>query len=855
MVVKITVQKSSGNMRVKSEWNKDLVNFFRSRSVRKWDAVNKEWIFPDYELNSVIDYISPRFEYSITTDESEKEYVSNLDSVPDWYQFKLKPFKHQVEGICYGLQHPKFLLADEQGLGKALALDTKVYTPTGYKLMKDIEVGDYVFNAHGNPVKVLATYYHENVNMCRITFSDNVTVDCCEDHLWKIYDKRGSRVVDTKWFFDDNQYGIPRNFDLHSVHGSIRYFINLCEPVNFNSVDVDTNPYDFGKNLNMGENSIPDFFKYNSKYVRFGIVQGIFDAHGVVCENSVKVTVRSVGLRDDVVFLVQSLGFTAVCSAEKDNTSFSICVSGYDLSKLFHSSENRNKFLIDDAQRYRGIIRVERIGLGNAKCITVDDQEGLYLIDNFVVTHNTKQMLDLSCILKKEKNLKHVLIITCVNSLKYNWRNEVSIHTDELGYILGTRYRKNGREIIGDNSERLIDLTKLDSSDFDKYFFIITNIETLRYKAVHEVEKKTKKGVTKKKRITEYPIVDQLQKLMKDGVIGMVIADEIHRCKDSASQSGRALLSLDCPYKVALTGTPIMNKPVDLYTPLHWLDVERHSFWAFSKRYCITGIGSKDVIGYKNLHEIQSMLDSCMLRRLKSEVLDLPEKIIIRDYVEMTKDQWKLYDDVRNQIIEDIDKVRLSPNPLTQLTRLRQVTGNPSILSSKVSDNPKYKRMCEIIEDVAEAGGKAVVFSFWTNIINPAFDLLKSMGYNPALYTGENTDSRESEKERFMTNPSCKVILGTVGAMGTGLTLTAANTAIFLDDPWNRATKDQCEDRIHRIGTTGSVNIITIMCKDTIDERINDIVYRKGKLSDVIIDREEDIRKNPKVLDYLLSIK
>jgi SNF2 family DNA or RNA helicase len=89
--------------------------------------------------------------------------------------------------------------------------------------------------------------------------------------------------------------------------------------------------------------------------------------------------------------------------------------------------------------------------------------------------------------------------------------------------------------------------------------------------------------------------------------------------------------------------------------------------------------------------------------------------------------------------------------------------------------------------------------------------------------------------------------------MGTGLTLTEADTVIFLDEPWNRAIKDQAEDRVHRIGTKSSPNIITIMCKNTIDEKIHDIVYRKGKMSDIIVDKEEDLFKNPSVLNYLLS--
>ena len=161
--------------------------------------------------------------------------------------------------------------------------------------------------------------------------------------------------------------------------------------------------------------------------------------------------------------------------------------------------------------------------------------------------------------------------------------------------------------------------------------------------------------------------------------------------------------------------------------------------------------------------------------------------------------------------------------------------------------------MVELVEGVVADGSKAIIFSNWTDVLDPAYEVLKEKGFNPALYTGKNKDTRESEKTKFKNDPSCKVICGTIGAMGTGLTLTEATTVIFLDEPWNRAIKDQAEDRAHRIGTTQHINVITIMCKDTIDERIHDVVYRKGKMSDIIVDKEEDLFKNPSVINYLLS--
>jgi len=471
----------------------------------------------------------------------------------------------------------------------------------------------------------------------------------------------------------------------------------------------------------------------------------------------------------------------------------------------------------------------------------------------------TKQILDLSQILKKQHGIKHVLIVTCVNSLKYNWYDEVYKHTGDKAFILGTRISKRGNASIGSNEDKLNDIVNINTGPAKDCFYLITNIETLRYvKRVQEPLKTKKNGVQRFRKRTIFLMVEALQKAIKDGDISMMVVDESHRVKNSASIQGEALLSLSCDYQVALTGTPVVNKPLDAYIPLKWLGFEEHSYYQFERHYSIKGgFGDHQIIGYKNLPELVSVLDKCMIRRLKTDVLkDLPEKIYINDYVEMTKEQIKLYEQIREQILTDvIDKVNISPNPLTTLIRLRQVTGNPNIISSQIKDNPKFDRMVQLVDDVVDNGGKCLIFSNWTNIIFPAYELLQKLGYQPAVYTGQNKKDREQERERFCKDEKCKVLLGTMDSIGVGFTLTEANTVIFLDEPWSRAAKTQCEDRVHRIGTKESPNIITIMCKGTIDERINDIVYKKGKMSDILIDKEEDILKNPNIINYLLDVK
>lgn len=435
---------------------------------------------------------------------------------------------------------------------------------------------------------------------------------------------------------------------------------------------------------------------------------------------------------------------------------------------------------------------------------------------NYALTHNkfllgdeqglgkTKQALDIA-VARKHK-MRHCLIVCGVNNLKWNWYKEVEIHTNEKAHILGSRVNRKGKTVIGSSAERLADLKQI----HDEYF-LITNIETLRDKSIQS----------------------QIKKMCSDGIIGMTIIDEIHKCKNSQSKQGKAIHCCCSYYRLALTGTPLMNNPVDLYNVLKWLEVENHSLTYFKNLYCeMGGFGGYEIIGYKNLDQLENSLNRNMLRRRKEEVLDLPPKIYTDELLDLDSSQDKLYRDVTNQIIEDIDRIMLLPNPLTELIRLRQVTSNPNILTSKNITNVKYDRILDILESTTD---KVIIFSNWTKVINPLYIKLSSLGYNPALVTGESKDPI-LEMNKFQSDNTCKVILGTTPALGTGYTLTAANTVIFIDEPWSKAIKDQAEDRCHRIGTKGTVNIITLICKDTIDERIHQIIKDKGELSDRIVD-------------------
>lgn len=434
----------------------------------------------------------------------------------------------------------------------------------------------------------------------------------------------------------------------------------------------------------------------------------------------------------------------------------------------------------------------------------------------------SKQAIDIAIAKKLERNYKHCLIICGVNGLKWNWKQEIGIHSDETGYILGQRGNK-----IGSNTDKFNDVLDLEHND---NYFIITNVESLRNE----------------------DICNALVSKCKAGIINMIVCDEVHKMKNPSSQQGKAFLKLQAETMIAMTGTPLMNAPFDLYIILKWLGVERNAFYSFKKHYGeFGGYGGYECIGYKHLDELQEQLDSIMLRRLKKNVLDLPDKTYIDEYVELTPKQAVIYREVTSEIMANIDQIKMDSNPLAQLIRLRQATGYTGILSSTVQESAKLDRMEELVEEAVNDGKKVVIFSNWTDMTHEIEKRLAT--YKKIVITGETKDNdRQNLVNAFQNDPTVKVAIGSTGAMGTGITLTAGTVEIFLDEPWNKALKEQAVDRCYRVGTKENITVYTLLTHGTIDERIHQIVEKKGAMADALVDGTGKIERG-QLVDFLLS--
>ena len=468
------------------------------------------------------------------------------------------------------------------------------------------------------------------------------------------------------------------------------------------------------------------------------------------------------------------------------------------------------------------------------------------------------EVMNWAMYLKEKHGAKHCLIIACVNSAKYNWREDIIKHTNgqEIPYILGTRRKRNGELNLSTGSkEKLKDLTEMKmygKGEEDLPYFLIINIEAIRMKSGKQ-----------------YPIADRLVELINNQEISIIALDEIHRGASPKSLQGKQLLRIKKlviaeVQWIPMTGTPITSKPTDVFLPLKLVDGHTmNSFYQWCQNYCIYGgFGGHEIVGYRNIPDLKNKLQPNMLRRLKKDILDLPPKIYYTEYIENSPYQEKLYSAILADLVSERESVVKSLNPLAQFLHLRQVNGSPELVDTSIdvkakdylSKNAKLTRLLELLDDIlSEPDEKVVVFSNWVEPLRTLYRYISSQ-YKVCCYTGTmSADDREKHKQAFIKNPEYRIMIGTIGALGTSHTLTVARNVIFYDSPWNPADREQAEDRCHRPGTTNSVSIYTLITKGTVDEKVHDILSRKEGTANYIVDNELDLRSHPELFDLLLS--
>jgi SNF2 family DNA or RNA helicase len=415
------------------------------------------------------------------------------------------------------------------------------------------------------------------------------------------------------------------------------------------------------------------------------------------------------------------------------------------------------------------------------------------------------------------------IIIVCPTTLKGNWQDEIEKFTTYPYLILGQDvHPKTGKIRKLGPVDRVKQLQEFETITGPK--ILIANYEQM------------------------IPHVDDLNKIGFD----ILIFDEAHYIKNYKAKRTKASLKLNGSRTFLLTGTPMLNHVNELWPLLHKVDPAGYpKYWGFVMRYAVFGgYKNKQIIGVKNEKELTERLHMIMLRRMKKDVLDLPDVQIIQRRVDLAPEQQKIYDKVIDEMILEIsgqeDDSEIE-NALTKFLRLKQICGTTLPFTGE-DISSKLDLAVEDAVEILQNGNKLVVFTQFRDVkeafcrrldeMAPEFDIWELDGDVP-------THERQPTVRKWAAHGSPAAIVCMLQVAGVGLNMTAARHAFFIDKLFVPGMNQQAIDRLHRIGAseTQAVQIYEYICRNTIENRVEQILRTKKKLFGSIIDESDFKRK------------
>jgi len=343
--------------------------------------------------------------------------------------------------------------------------------------------------------------------------------------------------------------------------------------------------------------------------------------------------------------------------------------------------------------------------------------------------------------------------------------------------------------------------------------------------------------------LTTYDTVARDREILASVPFRFVLLDEASLIKNPQAQRTRAVKSLSAVHRLALTGTPIENRPSELWSIFDFLMTGYlGSYSSFVDRYDRTlTMGGSDG---EAVDLLVRRIRPFVLRRKKEDVArDLPEKIEMEEWCELTDEQKALYNEIQGRYaakaIEDLEKSRqaYTTSILPILTKLKQVCDHPALIDHDrervTGRSEKFDLVLQKIDEILEAKESVVVFTQFLGALDLLQECLNAKGHRYIRIDG-STEGRGDLVEKFNAQPQM-VALCSLRAAGYGITLSAANHVIHLDRWWNPAAEDQATDRVHRIGQDKTVYVHLVLAQGTLEERICRLLERKKGIADSII--------------------
>lgn len=347
------------------------------------------------------------------------------------------------------------------------------------------------------------------------------------------------------------------------------------------------------------------------------------------------------------------------------------------------------------------------------------------------------------------------------------------------------------------------------------------------------------------------------ESVWREGIFGalmewrpeLVIADESQRIKAHDAKQSKAMHQIGdiAKYKLILSGTPVQNEAVDIFSQYRFLDptVFGRNYYAFRSRYAIMGgFNQKQIVGYRDLEQLVRKEHSIAYRVTKEEALDLPEQTFLTHYVQLAGRERQLYDRIRKDSFAELEDGGMvtAPTVLTKLLRLQQFTGG--FIQADEGAKPEFifkgklNALEDIMEDYVISGGKKlVVFCRFRPEIDLIQKLLekKKIPYR-SIYGDIKISGRGSIVADFQEKPEIKVALLQIDTAGLGITLTAADTCVYYSVNFNYAAYSQSLARIHRIGQRNACTYIHLVAERSIDEDVLEALSKKEDLAKSVVD-------------------
>ena len=438
-------------------------------------------------------------------------------------------------------------------------------------------------------------------------------------------------------------------------------------------------------------------------------------------------------------------------------------------------------------------------------------------------TGKSKVLIDNSAMLYDHGKINGVLIVAPKGVYKNWYSSEIPTHLPdhiEKNVVLWqANITKQQQKILNTLFETGTDLHVL-----------IMNVESLS----------TKKGV------------DFAAKFINSHETLMAI-DESTTIKNPEAKRTKNIVELgkNAKYKRILTGSPVTKSPLDLYKQCEFLDpwlLDHTSWYTFRTRYAVmknmsfNGRTFQKVVGYKNLGELSEKLKPFSNRVLKDDCLDLPKKTFMKRIVQLTPDQFKVYEQMKKEALAILNgKMLTTSNALTQLMRLQQITCGHFKSDDGTVQEVKSNRIDELIDVLNEIEGKVVIWAHWQSDVKQIIKAIVDefdQGCLVDYYGLTPQDKRQQNIKRFQEDDKCRFFIGTPQTGGYGITLTAASNMIYYSNGYDLEKRQQSEARIDRIGQTKPMTYIDIICEDTVDDRIVKALRKKVNIASQVMGEE-----------------